>query len=112
MDGVSHWDEARTFEADRLPMRATWRDLGRAARSVAVGVQRIDVAPGFQSTPAHAHGTSEEIFWVLAGAGFLWMDGKAWAIAPGDCIVHRPRTAAHTVVGGPEGLSVLAFGTR
>ncbi len=112
MDGVAHWDQARAFEADLPPMRARWRDLGRAAGSVAVGVQRIDVAPGFQSTPPHAHGNAEEIFWVLEGAGFLWMDDTAWAIAPGDCIVHRPRTAPHTIVGGPDGVSVLAFGTR
>src|SRR5262249_35837101 len=112
MDGVSHWDEARVFEADRPPMRGRWRNLGVAARSVAVGVQRIDVEPGFQSTPPHAHGSSEEIFWVLEGSGFLWMDDKAWAIGPDDCIAHRPRTAPHTVVGGPDGLSVLAFGTR
>jgi uncharacterized cupin superfamily protein len=112
MDGVAHWDQARVFAADRPPVRGRWRNLGAAARSVAVGVQRIDVAPGFQSTPAHAHGNSEEIFWVLEGTGFLWMDGTAWAVAPGDCIVHRPRTPAHAIVAGPDGVSVLAFGTR
>jgi len=112
MDTVAHWDQARAFDADYPPVRGRWRNLGAAARSVAVGLQRIDVAPGFQSTPVHAHGTSEEIFYVLEGAGFLWMDGSAWAIAPGDCVVHRARTAGHTIVGGPDGVSVLAFGTR
>jgi uncharacterized cupin superfamily protein len=112
MDGLAHWDDTRTFDADFPPVRGRWRNLGAAARSTAVGVQRIDVAPGHQSTPVHAHGNSEEIFYVLEGAGFLWMDGTAWAVGPGDCIVHRARTAGHTIVGGPDGVSVLAFGTR
>jgi uncharacterized cupin superfamily protein len=112
MDGVAHWDETRVWEADYPPVRGRWRNLGAAARSVAVGLQRIDVAPGFQSTPVHAHGESEEIFWVLSGSGFLWMDSTAWAVGPDDCILHRPRTAAHTIVAGPDGVSVLAFGTR
>jgi uncharacterized cupin superfamily protein len=112
MECVAHWDQARAFDADRPPMRGRWRNLGAAVRSVAVGAQRIDVAPGFQSTPPHAHGNAEEIFWVLEGSGFLWMDETAWAIGPGDCIVHRARTSPHTIVAGPDGISVLAFGTR
>jgi uncharacterized cupin superfamily protein len=112
MTGLAHWDDARSFDADRPPMRGRWRNLGAAAGSVAVGMQRIDVAPGFQSTAVHAHGQSEEIFYVLEGAGFLWMGGATFAVAPGDCIVHRPGPPGHTLVGGPDGLSVLAFGTR
>ncbi len=112
MDGLAHTDDTRAFDADFPPVRGRWRNLGVAARSVAIGLQRIDVAPGFQSTPVHAHGNSEEIFYVLEGTGFVWMDDTAWAIGPGDCIVHGARTAGHTVVGGPDGISVLAFGTR
>jgi len=112
MDGLTHWDDTRAFDADFPPVRGRWRNLGGAARSVAIGLQLIDVAPGYQSTPAHAHGNSEEIFYVLEGTGFLWMNDDAWAIGPGDCIVHGARTAAHTIVGGPDGISVLAFGTR
>jgi uncharacterized cupin superfamily protein len=112
MDGLAHSNDTRAFDADFPPVRGRWRNLGVAARSVAIGLQRIDVAPGFQSTPVHAHGNSEEIFYVLEGAGHLWMNDTAWAIAPGDCIVHGARTAGHTIVGGPEGISVLAFGTR
>ena len=40
--------------------------------------------------PVHVHGDEEEIFFVLAGAGLSWQDGRDLsASAPGDCIVHR-----------------------
>ena len=32
------------------------------------------MGPGEIPTPAHVHGESEEIFFVLAGSGLTWMD--------------------------------------
>ena len=58
---LTHWDDVPEREADVGPMRAAWRDLGRAAGSVRIGCQRARLEPGGQSTPVHAHDAEEEI---------------------------------------------------
>jgi uncharacterized cupin superfamily protein len=55
---------------------------------------------------------SEEAFFVLAGSGLLWQDGAVHEVRAHDCIVHRARSGAHTLVAGPDGLEFLVFGTR
>lgn len=59
--------------------------------------------------PAHVHADEEEIFYVLEGSGLSWQGGRAYAVASGDCIVHRAGAEAHTILAGDEGLDVLAF---
>jgi len=105
-----HTSPSREVEIGHL--KATWRDLGREAGTRTVGLRRIEVAPEHFSTPAHDHGADEEIFFVLAGDGVLWQDGKTCAVAAGDCIVHRPKRGAHTLRASAGGLDVLVFGQR
>src|SRR5271167_768094 len=93
-------------------IKGAWRDLGREAGSRTVGLRRIEVAEGHFSTPAHEHGSDEEIFFVLGGTGLLWQDGEAFAIQREDVIVHRPRRGPHTLRAGAGGLDVLVFGQR
>jgi uncharacterized cupin superfamily protein len=93
-------------------IKGAWRELGREAGTHTVGLRRIEVAAGYFSTPAHEHGRDEEIFFVLAGEGLLWQDGKTYEVAGGDCIVHRPMRGAHTLRAGEDGLDVLVFGQR
>jgi uncharacterized cupin superfamily protein len=119
---VVHWDEVPRHRVELEPLAATWTDLGTAAGSRGVGVKRIELGPGERPTPAHTHGAEEEIFFVLAGSGLSWQAGRTMtgelaepathAIGPGDCLVHLPAGPAHTLVAGPDGLDVLAFGTR
>jgi uncharacterized cupin superfamily protein len=101
-----HWDDVRPRERRHQHISARWFNLGGAARSRDVGVQRIMVDPGRRSTPVHVH------FWVLAGSGLLWQDGATASVGPGDTIVHLPGRGTHTLVAGESGLDVLAFGTR
>jgi uncharacterized cupin superfamily protein len=104
--------EGRTAEFDQGHIKGVWRDPAREAGSRGVGLRRIDIAPEHFSTPAHEHGAEEEIFFVLAGAGLLWQDGRTYEVVAGDCIVHRPRRGAHTLRAGADGLDVLVYGQR
>ena len=90
---IAHWDEVAPRRRDVGHIAGSWHDLGSAAGSVTVGVQRIRIDPGKWSTPAHIEGAEEEIFYVLAGSGLSWQDngegGVAYEVGPGDCLVHR-----------------------
>ncbi|MEO8290496.1 MAG: cupin domain-containing protein [Gaiellaceae bacterium] len=112
MKHLAHWDDVKPRRREAGHIVSTWYDLGSAADSVDVGVQRIVVEPGKWSTPAHAEGAEEEIFFVLAGSGISWQDGEVYEVGAGDCLVHLPEEKAHTLRAGPDGLEVLAFGQR
>jgi uncharacterized cupin superfamily protein len=107
---VAHWDEAPSRRFDIGPMGADWDFLGAAAGCDAVGVRRIRIWSGRQSTPVHAHFGEEELFYVLRGSGFSWQEDGVYEIAAGDAILHPDGGPAHTVVAGPDGIDVLAFG--
>jgi uncharacterized cupin superfamily protein len=113
---ISHWDDARTWRAERGHIAGTWHSLtGRS--SVTVGVKRIEVDPGMWSTPFHLEGAEEEIFYVLGGSGISvqWEgegDPLGYEVRAGDCLVHLPLEHTHTLQAGAEGLDVLAFGER
>jgi uncharacterized cupin superfamily protein len=109
---VAHWDEAKGGRPERPGVGGTWTNLGDAAGSRSVGVNRIQLDAGEVSTPAHVHGADEEIFFVLGGSGLSWQDGETHEIRAGDCLVHRPRGKAHTLRAGDDGLDVLAYGQR
>jgi uncharacterized cupin superfamily protein len=109
--GLTHFDDARQYELAVGHLNATWSLLGEAAGCRTVGVRRIEVHEGGWSTPAHEHGRSEEIFYVLGGQGLSWQRGEVVEIREGDCIVYRPGTGAHTLHALTE-LDVLAFGPR
>jgi uncharacterized cupin superfamily protein len=112
MKHLAHWDDVKPRRRDAGHLAGDWYDLGSAAGSFDVGVQRIQVDPGKWSTPAHAEGAEEEIFFVLGGSGISWQDGEVYEVGVGDCLVHLPEEQAHTMRAGPDGLEVLAYGQR
>ena len=116
MAPVAHWDDVEPVRRERGHLAGDWRDLGTAAGSLTVGLQRIQVDPGCWSTPLHLEGAEEEIFYVLGGSGLsLHWDGEtttAHELGPGDCVVYLALEVAHTLRAGAEGLDVLAFGMR
>lgn len=109
---LAHWDEVEEHRLAAGEMDAVWQALGAAAGTKGVGVNRVRVAPGKLPTPPHAHGASEEVFFVLSGSGLAWQDGAVHELRPRDCVIYRRRGPAHTFVAGPEGLEYLVFGTR
>jgi len=110
--GIAHWDDVQKRRNERGQMAGTWSDLGSAAGCYRCGVRRLELAPGEMPTPPHVHGEAEELFYVLGGSGLTWMDGKAYEIRAGDCVLYKNFHEAHTIRGGDGGLDVLAFGAR
>jgi uncharacterized cupin superfamily protein len=110
--GPVGWDQMEGETLERGCLRRTRWDLGSAAGSREVGLKRVRALPGGQTSPVHAHGAEEEIFFVLAGSGRLWQDGAVCKVGAGDCVVHVAEGPAHTLVAGDEGIDVLAFGER
>jgi uncharacterized cupin superfamily protein len=116
---IVHVDDVPTAERAGATVGRRVRDLGRAADSERTGLRLAEVAPGKLNAPPHCHSAEEEIFVVLAGAGelLLWPAGAG---APEE----RPVRAGHTIArpagtgvahafrGGPDGLTVLLYGTR
>jgi uncharacterized cupin superfamily protein len=109
---IAHWDEVEGYRREKGPMAATWQALGNAAGAKGIGLNRIRIEPGRLSTPPHSHNRAEEIFYVLGGSGLLWQDEAVCEVRAGDTIVQLADNAEHTFRAGPEGLDVLAFGTR
>jgi uncharacterized cupin superfamily protein len=107
---LAHWDDVEPERREVGDMRATFRVLGDAAGAMLVGVARIDIDPGCRPGPVHQHASEEEIFFVLEGAGLAWIDGAVHEIGVGDAIVYLADGPEHTVIAGPEGLTVLAYG--
>jgi uncharacterized cupin superfamily protein len=109
---IAHWDEIEPEHEAAGPIAVQRIDLGEAAGSRDVGAARLLVEAGKRTSPVHVELDEEEIFYVLAGSGLSWQDGKTYDVRPGDCIVHRVAEEAHTLIAGPDGLDVLAFGQR
>ena len=107
-----NWDDVPVRQVTVGPIEGAWRDLGTAAGTRLLGLRRVQIQPGKRSTPAHTHSGEEELFFVLAGTGLSWQGGATYEVAAGDCLVHLVDGPAHTLVAGPDGLDVLAFGER
>jgi uncharacterized cupin superfamily protein len=112
---ISHWDEVESVRREQGHIGGDWQSLTGDA-SDWIGVKRIRVLPGRWSTPLHVEGAEEEIFFVLDGTGTsvqrVGTTDEAFEVGPGDCLVHLALVHAHTLLAGPDGLDVLAFGER
>ena len=109
---IAHWDDVPRELLEEGPLGGHWTDLGTAAGSVTVGVNRVEILPGKRSTPVHSEGEEEEVSYVLGGSGLSYQEGETYEVGPGDCLVHLASEHTHTLVAGEEGLDVLAFGMR
>ena len=112
---ITHWDEVEAQRRESGHLSASWQSL-TGEHSVTAGVRRIAVDPGRWATPLHLEGSEEEIFYVLSGTGVSYQAHgdveEAYAVRPGDCLVHRALEHSHTISAGDDGLVALAFGQR
>jgi len=109
---VVNWEDVPAREVEVGPIAALWSNLGEALGTVDTGLRRIQIAPGKRSTPVHTHAAEEEVFFVLEGSGLSYQGGSTYDVRRGDCLVHLPKGAPHTLIAGDSGLDVLAFGER
>ena len=106
---LAQWDEVEPESGEVGHLAGTWTDLGEAAGSVTVGVNRIQVPEGRWSTPAHVELGEEEIFYVLGGSGISLQGDEAYEVGAGDCLAHLIGARTHTLRAGPGGIDVLAW---
>jgi uncharacterized cupin superfamily protein len=104
---VESWDTGELAVTAR-------RRLGKAAGALTLGVSLFEIPPGKRSTPPHTHADEEEAFLVLAGSGLSYQsvsskDVRAYEIGADDLLLHPCDGPAHTLIAGPEGLTVLAL---
>jgi uncharacterized cupin superfamily protein len=103
--------EAVTVERPRIAR--TRRNLGRAAGSIATGLQHVVVVPGMESAPAHCHSLEEEIFVILGGDGVVVLGSEETPVGPGHVISRPAGTGvAHVFRAGAGELTYLAYGMR
>jgi uncharacterized cupin superfamily protein len=103
--------EGRRVQRGRTDV--TRRDLGRAAGSRRSGLKHVEIAPGAESHPPHAHTVEEEIFVVLGGSGAALLGDERHELRRGSVVSRPPGTGiAHHFEAGPDGLQLLAYGTR
>lgn len=107
-----HVDDVPEQHWDLGELAARRKRLGAAAGAKQIGVAIITLEPGRRPNPPHAHGDEEEQFLVLEGSGLSYQtsgskDVRTYAIRTGDFIRHPAGGDAHTVIAGPEGLTVL-----
>jgi uncharacterized cupin superfamily protein len=110
---IVNWTEVEPEQWGRGDVSIEGRDLGIAAGSVHTGINYNRIAPGMLSAPPHCHSVEEELFVILEGDGVCILGDHEHPVRPGH-VVSRPASSriAHAFRSGPEGLTVLAYGTR
>lgn len=81
-------EEQTWYEAED---RAVAREIAspRNSRAQKLSIADIKLPPGV-SVRAHYHEVIEEIYYISAGSGILFIDGKEKRVVKGDAIVIRP----------------------
>jgi uncharacterized cupin superfamily protein len=105
--------EVDEYESGQGDCDAAWRDLAAAAGAVRTGLNLGICRPGRLQYPPHCHSAEEELFVVLHGAGWCILGDAEHPVRPGHVISRPAGTGiAHSLRGGPDGLTFLAYGTR
>ena len=111
-------------ELERWRGRLTTAPLATRERSELAGLHWEQIAPGRRGSVPHCHSEEEEIFVILDGAATLELwpsprregQGERYqevALRPGHLVARPPGTGiAHSFLAGPEGVTMLIYGTR
>jgi len=89
------------------------KSLGDATGLTQLGVHRIELPPGRDSSEYHRHLYEEEFVYVLDGQGCALIDEQAHAIGPGDFLGFARNGPAHVITNtGDAPLVLLVAGQR
>ena len=89
------------------------KSLGDATGLTELGVHRIELMPGRDSSEYHWHHYEEECVYVLAGHGQALIAEQAHAIGPGDFLGFARNGPAHVITNtGDAPLVLLVTGQR
>ena len=95
-----------SFDFADLPGRRPADPLAEADAESSLRVVELERSEG---RTAHRHPHSEEIVYVEAGAGDVWIDGELHPVVAGD-VVRIPRGATHaTIPGEGEQMRLICF---
>lgn len=86
-----------TWEVVQLEGRRSADPLAGLPTASSLRVVRLRRTTGRH---AHVHPHSEEVVYVVTGTGYLWIEGRRSAVAPGD-VMHVPAGVAHATVPDP-----------
>ena len=102
----------------------TTAPLATRERTVQAGLHWEVLAAGRRGSPPHCHSEEEELFVILEGTGTLELRpapvraargarAEEIPLRPGHVVARPPGTGiAHSFLAGPEGLTMLIYGTR
>jgi uncharacterized cupin superfamily protein len=110
-------------ELERWRSRLTTAPLATTERSRLAGLHWEQIAPGRRGSVPHCHSEEEEVFVLLEGAATLRLwpsarddpDGEPeeLPLRSGHVVARPPGTRIpHAFVAGPEGVTMLVYGTR
>lgn len=114
-DGLPiHLDDVPLERWDQGELHVTRRRLAAASGAQRLGIAVIEIDPGSRSTPPHSHADEDEVFLVLSGSGLSYQssgsnDARTYAIGVDDIVWHPANGAAHTLIAGDDGLTVLVL---
>lgn len=95
------------LEFDELPGRRSANPFTTTPADSSLRVVRLERSEGRR---AHRHPRSEEIVYIEAGSGSVWIDGETHRVSRGD-VVRIPQGAAHATIpdDGSEMVLVCFF---
>ena len=90
--------------------RSIIRELYHPGNSPVKGfsVAEADVA-AVMETDAHVHKESQEIYYILEGAGTMWLGGHSFKVKMGDAILITPGTPHNIKADDGTGIRILCI---
>ncbi|WP_205746426.1 cupin domain-containing protein [Dyella amyloliquefaciens] len=89
------------------------KSLGDATGLTQIGVHRIELQPGHDSSEYHRHLYEEECVYVLSGHGTALIDDQPHVVGAGDFLGFARNGPAHVLTNsGSEPLVLLVMGQR
>ena len=76
-----------------------------------LGVSLFRYGSGYRSHTGHSHREQEEVYVVVGGTGRVKLDDEVLALRTWDVVRVAPSTV-RAFEGGPDGLELLAIGSR